>query len=267
EVYNFRMLRELKAKADSFGITEYPVHIKIDSGMKRLGFDSEDIEELAIILQSQSSLKVKSIFSHLAGSDDPLLDHFTLHQIEVFKYCAEILENSVGHKVLKHILNTGGIERFSQYQFDMVRLGIGLYGVPAYDKTSKLKNVSTLKSTILQIKEVDVDESIGYGRKGRLSKKARIATIPIGYADGLNRKLGNGVGALYVNGQRAPIVGNICMDLCMIDITDIDHVVEGGQVIVFGDDQPVAIIAEQLGTIPYEVITSISSRVKRVYYI
>ncbi|MGL4780097.1 MAG: bifunctional UDP-N-acetylmuramoyl-tripeptide:D-alanyl-D-alanine ligase/alanine racemase [Bacteroidales bacterium] len=267
EVYSFRMLRELKAKADSFGITEYPIHIKIDSGMKRLGFASEDIEELAVILQSQTSLKVKSVFSHLAGSDDPALDHFTLHQIEVFKYCAEILENSVGHKVLKHILNTGGIERFSQYQFDMVRLGIGLYGVPAYDKASKLKNVSTLKSTILQIKEVDVDESVGYGRMGRLAKKARIATIPIGYADGLNRKLGNGVGALYVNGQRAPIVGNICMDLCMIDITDIDHVVEGAQVIVFGDEQPVSVIAEQLGTIPYEVITSISSRVKRVYYI
>lgn len=267
EVYSFRMLRELKAKADSYGITEYPIHIKIDSGMKRLGFGAEDIEELAVLLQSQSSLKVKSVFSHLAGSDDPSLDHFTLHQIEVFKYCAEIIEKSVGHNILKHVLNTGGIERFSQYQFDMVRLGIGLYGVPAYEKNSKLKNVSTLKSTILQIKEVDVDESVGYGRKGRLSKKARIATIPIGYADGLNRKLGNGVGALYVNGQKAPIVGNICMDLCMIDITDIDHVVEGAQVIVFGDDQPVSLIAEQLGTIPYEIITSISSRVKRVYYI
>lgn len=267
EVYSFRILKELKAKADTYGITGYPVHLKIDTGMKRLGFTESEMEELAVFLQGQTSLMVKSVFSHLAGSEDPAFDDFTLQQIETFQRCAQLIENSVGHKVIKHILNTGGIERFPQYQMDMVRLGIGLYGVPASGKTTKLHNVSTLKSTILQIKEVEEDETVGYGRKGQLKKKARIATVPVGYADGLNRRLGNGVGALYVNGKPAPIVGNICMDLCMIDITDIEHVVEGTQVIVFGKEQPVSVLAAQIGTIPYEIITSVSSRVKRVYYI
>ncbi|MGL5318912.1 MAG: alanine racemase, partial [Bacteroidales bacterium] len=266
EVYNFRILKELKARADRYGITGYPIHIKIDTGMKRLGFTESEIEELSIYLQGQSSLMVKSVFSHLAGSEDPAHDEFTIRQIETFQCCAQTIEDSVGHKVMKHILNTGGIERFPQFQMDMVRLGIGLYGIPASEKNSKLRNVSTLKSTILQIKEVEEDETIGYGRRGQLKKKARIATVPVGYADGLNRRLGNGVGALYVNGKPAPIVGNICMDLCMIDITEIEHVVEGSQVVVFGKEQPVSVLAEKIGTIPYEIITSVSSRVKRIYY-
>lgn len=267
EVYSFRILKELKAKADIYGITGYPIHLKIDTGMKRLGFAESEMEELAVFLQGQTSLMVKSVFSHLAASEDPAFDDFTLKQIQSFERCSHLIEASVGHKVIKHILNTGGIERFPEYQMDMVRLGIGLYGISASESNVQLRNVSTLKSTILQIKEIEADETVGYGRKGKLEKKARIATVPIGYADGLDRRLGNGVGSVMVNGKSAPIVGNICMDLCMIDITGIEHVVEGSQVVVFGKEQPVSVLANKIGTIPYEIITSVSSRVKRIYYI
>lgn len=267
EVYNFRVLGELKQVADRYSNTEYPIHLKFDTGMNRLGFLESDLDELLPMLEQQRTLRVKSIFSHLAGSDDSALDSFTHQQIDCFNRLSSRVEEVCDHKVLRHILNTGGVERFPEEQMDMVRLGIGLYGIPAHKGETGLQNVMTLKSTILQIKEVAADQTVGYGRRGQLTRTSRIATIPIGYADGLDRRLGNGVGALFLRGAAAPIVGNVCMDLCMIDVTDIPEATEGDEVQLFGSEQSICSLAEQLDTIPYEVVTSISDRVKRVYFL
>ncbi|MDP4269183.1 MAG: bifunctional UDP-N-acetylmuramoyl-tripeptide:D-alanyl-D-alanine ligase/alanine racemase [Bacteroidota bacterium] len=264
EVYSFKLLKALIRAAEMQGISNYPVHIKIDSGMHRLGFLPEEMDELTDLLTAQTALKVRSVFSHLAGSDSESHNDYTLRQIERFTQCAERIEEAVGYKVLHHILNTAGIFRFPEHQKDMVRLGIGLYGVSSCGEEG-LRNVSTLKTTILQIKDIKAGETIGYGRKWTLTRDSRIGTIPIGYADGLDRHLSNGVGEVVVNGKRAPIVGNICMDITMIDLTDID-VQEGDTAIIFGEELTVQEIADKLGTIPYEIITSIATRVKRVYY-
>ena len=198
------------------------------------------------------------------GSDAEQFDSFTRRQIEAFERASQELQEAFPHKILRHVCNTAGIERYPGAQFDMVRLGIGLYGVDPF--TNKIiHNVSTLKTTILQIHDVPKEETVGYSRKGHLERDSRIAAIPIGYADGLNRKLGNGNAYCLVNGQKAPYVGNICMDVCMIDVTDIDCK-EGDKAVIFGDDLPVTVLAEILGTIPYEILTSVSNRVKRVYY-
>ena len=207
---------------------------------------------------------VRSVFSHLAGSDSYIFDDFTHQQIDKFTRAAQELENGLEHKVIKHILNSAGIERFTEYQMDMVRLGIGLYGVSPSGMKG-LRNVSTLKTTILQIQDVPAGDSIGYSRMSYVDRDSRIAIIPIGYADGLDRHLSNGGGEVLVNGHRCPIIGNICMDACMIDVTDIDAR-EGDTVIIFGDDLPVSEMADRLKTIPYEILTSISPRVKRIYY-
>jgi len=200
----------------------------------------------------------------LVGSDSARLDTFTHRQVDLFEKASSELQEGFNHKILRHICNTAGIERFPSAQFDMVRLGIGLYGIDPF--TNKiLNNVSTLKSTILQIHDVEADETVGYGRKGILHRKSRIAAIPIGYADGLDRHLGNGKGYCLVNGQKAFYVGNICMDVSMIDVTDIECK-EGDKVIIFGDSLPVTILSDLLDTIPYEILTSVSDRVKRVYY-
>ena len=264
EVYSFYLLESLVKEAEKEGISNFPVHIKLDTGMHRLGFMPEDMPRLIRTLKSQSALIPRSVFSHLAGSDETRLDGFTRQQIETFEKAAQELQKAFSHKILRHICNSAGIERFPGAQFDMVRLGIGLYGIDPASNTV-LHNVSSLYTTILQIKDVPQEETVGYGRKGVLARDSRIAAIPIGYADGLNRHLGNGRGYCLVNGQKAPYVGNICMDVCMIDITGIDCK-EGDRVEIFGDHLPVTVLSDTLGTIPYEVLTNVSTRVKRIYY-
>ena len=245
-------------------ITSYPVHIKIDTGMHRLGFQPAEIPQLCEQLKTQSGIIVRSVFSHLVGSDSSCFDDFTRRQLETFTQASHELEIRLEHKVIKHILNSAGIERFPEYQMDMVRLGIGLYGVSASGMKG-LRNISTLKTTILEILHVPAGDSIGYSRRSYVERDSRIATIPIGYADGLNRHFGNRKGEVVVRGKRCPIIGNICMDACMIDVTDTDAQ-EGDSVIIFGEELPVSELADKLQTIPYEILTSVSPRVKRVYY-
>lgn len=265
EVFSFGMLKSLIHAACHEGITDYPIHIKIDTGMHRLGFLPEEIPTLIEILKQQSALTPRSVFSHLAGSDSPQLDSFTKTQIERFNTAAEKLQEAFAHKILRHICNSAGAERFTEAQYDMVRLGIGLYGISPIGENSNLRPISTLKTIILQIHDVPASETVGYSRKGTLSRDSRIAALPIGYADGLNRKLGNSKGYCIINGKQAPYIGNICMDVCMVDVTDIDCC-EGDIVEIFGNNLPVTTIAEWLDTIPYEVLTSVSDRIKRVYY-
>ena len=264
EVYSFNLLNELIKAAEKEGVTNFPIHIKLDTGMHRLGFAPEDIPELIARLKRQTSVIPRSVFSHLVGSDSVQFDAFTRQQIETFEKASEELQAAFPHKILRHICNTAGIERYPGAQFDMVRLGLGLYGVNPFTN-QMIKNVSTLKTTILQIREVPQEDSVGYSRKGRLNRDSRIAALPIGYADGLNRRLGNGNAYCLVNGHKALYVGNICMDVCMIDVTDVDCK-EGDKVVIFGEGLPPTILADVLGTIPYEILTSVSNRVKRVYF-
>ncbi|MDR1524280.1 MAG: bifunctional UDP-N-acetylmuramoyl-tripeptide:D-alanyl-D-alanine ligase/alanine racemase [Tannerella sp.] len=265
EVYSFRMLDALIKEAMRRGFTSFPIHIKIDTGMHRLGFEPEDMPAICRRLKAQNGLVVRSVFSHLAGSDAPGFDDFTEKQVELYSRAASALEEGLGYTVLKHILNSAGIERFPAYQKDMVRLGISLYGVSASGTAGDLQCVCSLKTVILQIRHVPRGDSIGYGRKTVVERDSRIAVIPIGYADGLDRHLSNGNGETLVHGKRCPIVGNICMDACMIDVTDVDAN-EGDTVILFNAELTVDELAAKIGTIPYEILTSISPRVKRVYY-
>lgn len=264
EVYNFHLLDALIKAAEKEGITHFPIHVKLDTGMHRLGFEESDIPQLIKRLKNQNAVIPRSVFSHFVGSDAPQFDAFTRQQIERYERMSKELQEAFPHKMLRHICNTAGIERFPGAQFDMVRLGIGLYGVNPINNTL-IHNVSTLKTTILQIRDVVGEDTVGYSRKGHLVRPSRIAAIPIGYADGLNRHLGCGHAYCVVNGKKAPYVGNICMDVCMIDVTDIDCR-EGDLAIIFGDELPITVLSDILGTIPYEVLTSISARVKRVYY-
>lgn len=265
EVYSFRLLNAMIRETERRGIIAYPVHVKIDTGMHRLGFQPEEVVALCERLKTQSGVRVRSVFSHLVGSDSYVFDDFTHEQIEKFQHAAAALEEGLEHKVIKHILNTGGIERFTEYQMDMVRLGIGLYGVSASGMAG-LQTVSTLKTTILQIQHVPAGDSIGYSRRSYVDRDSRIAIIPIGYADGLDRHFSNGHGEVVVRGKRCPIIGNICMDACMVDVTDCDAE-EGDSVIVFGKELPVEELSDRLKTIPYEILTSVSPRVKRIYYL
>ncbi len=269
EIYNFRSLDMLE---ETIKINILPdnkpvkVHIKLDTGMHRLGFLPEDVDPLINRLAGNRAIYVQSVFSHLAASEDPSEDEFTRFQIGQFENMSAKFKKHLRHNIQMHILNSAGISRFPEAQFDMVRLGISLYGVPTVeDEKDKLENVSTLKSTISQIKTIKKGETVGYNRTAKAEKDMTIAIIPIGYADGLNRKLSNGKGKVYINGIAAPIVGNICMDMCMVDITGMDTR-EGNDVIIFGKEHPIAELAEAEETIPYEVLTSISRRVKRVYY-
>ncbi len=265
EIYSFKLLKAFSKEAEQLGIMHYPVHIKIDSGMHRLGFTFEDMPLLVNELSAMPSIRARSVFSHFAGSDETRFDDFSLCQIAIFKDCARIIQNVTPFPVMRHILNTAGISRFTDEQMEGVRLGLGLYGISPIGNEPGLRNVSTLKTTILQIKELDADQTVGYSRKGVLSRKSRIAALPIGYADGVDRHLGNGKGYVIINGRQAPYVGNICMDVCMVDVTDIDCQ-EGDKVEIFGDQLSVCVLAKWLDTIPYEILTSVSSRVKRVYY-
>lgn len=265
EVYSFALLEALIKAAEKEGITNFPVHLKLDTGMHRLGFDPEhDLPALIDRLQHQTALLPRSVFSHFVGSDSPDFDAFSAHQFELFDKASRQLQEAFPYKILRHICNSAGIERFPERHLDMVRLGLGLYGIDPIDNRV-LNNVTTLKTTILQIHEVSPEDTVGYSRRGHLTRKSRIAAIPIGYADGLDRHLGCGHCYCLVNGQKAPYVGNICMDVCMIDVTDIDCK-EGDTVEIFGDHLPVTVLSDVLGTIPYEVLTSVSERVKRVYF-
>ncbi|MDH8701195.1 alanine racemase [Dysgonomonadaceae bacterium PH5-43] len=264
EIYNINMLEAFVRESERRGILKYPVHIKLDTGMNRLGFTYNDIENIADKLNNRTGVEVKSMFSHLAGSDSLLFDSFTKQQIDTFKRNADRLESLLNYKPLRHILNSAGIERFPEAQFDMVRLGIGLYGISAKDN-EVLKPVASLKTRILQIRNVELGETVGYSRKGVIDKPSRIAILPIGYADGFDRRLGNGKGKVMLNGNVVSTIGNICMDISMLDVTNVEAN-EGDEVIIFGEDITITQLAEQLETIPYEILTSISPRVKRIYY-
>ncbi|MGL5957746.1 MAG: alanine racemase, partial [Phocaeicola sp.] len=264
EVYSFQLLEELIKTAEKTGTINVPIHIKLDTGMHRLGFSPKDIPKLIDRLHRQTSVMPRSIFSHLAGSDSTELDQFTQKQFRLFEASSQEFQAGFSHKILRHICNTSGIIRYPEAQYDMVRLGIGLYGIESF--TNKvIHHIGTLKTTILQIKELEKEETVGYGCKGTLNKNSRIAAIRIGYADGLDRRLGNRKGYCLVNGKKAPYIGNICMDVAMIDVTDI-ACKAGDKAIIFGDELPVTMIADTLDTIPYEILTSISDRVKRIYY-
>ncbi len=264
EIYNFHILEAFRKEAERQGVSNYPVHIKIDSGMHRLGFDPAEIDKLIADLTAQQTLMVRSVFSHLVGSEEAHFDDFTEQQVKCFLDCYAKFEQAFPYKIMKHILNSAGIERFAKYQFDMVRLGIGHYGISAIDNAN-LEEVCTLKTTILQTRSVKAGETVGYNRKGKIMRDSVIGVIPIGYADGYNRKLSNGVGRVLVNGYYAPIIGNVCMDITMIDLTGIPAN-EGDSVILFGKGLSVMEIAKSLETISYEVLTNISRRVKRVYF-
>lgn len=265
EVYSFRLLDALVKAAQKEGITGYPVHIKLDTGMHRLGFDPRcDMDELISRLKHQNAIIPRSVFSHFVGSDSDDFDNFSAMQFKLFDEGSKKLQSAFSHKILRHMDNSAGIEHFPERQMDMCRLGLGLYGIDSRDN-SILNTVSTLKSTILQIHRVPKEETVGYSRKGVLTRDSVIGAIPIGYADGLNRRLGCGHCYCLVNGQKAPYVGNICMDVAMIDLTGIDCK-EGDTVEIFGEHLPVTVLSDVLGTIPYEVLTSISNRVKRIYY-
>ncbi len=264
EIYSLSVLKNFESVIKKSGLKNYPIHLKLDTGMYRMGFVGSELDELIGYLKDNPHFYIRSVFSHLAGSDEEIHDDYTQSQINKFEVWTDKIRAEFPYQIDRHILNTSGIERFPKAQFEMVRLGIGLYGVSATNQ-NKLMNVSSLKTTISQIKWVDKDQTVGYSRKGKLNKKSRIGIIPIGYADGFNRKLSNGVGHVLVNGKTAPVVGNICMDMCMIDLTDIDAK-EGDAVTIFGDDYSLNKMAEQLDTIPYEILTTVSRRVKRIYF-
>ena len=265
EVYSFRLMDALIRAAEQQGVTGWPVHIKLDTGMHRLGFDPEkDMDELIRRLRSQNAIIPRSVFSHFVGSDSDDFDNFSAEQFRKFDEGSKKLQGAFSHKILRHMDNSAAIEHFPERQMDMCRLGLGLYGVDPRDNRI-LHTVSTLKTTILQLRHVPKEETVGYSRKGILTRDSVIAAIPIGYADGLNRHLGRGACYCLVNGKKAPYIGNICMDVAMIDVTDIDCQ-EGDMVEIFGEHLPVTVLSDVLETIPYEVLTSISSRVKKVYF-
>ncbi len=266
ELYSFGILNAFENYLLHSGISNYPVHIKLDTGMHRLGFEAGEIKELSLRLKLSGAFKIQSVFSHLAASDNKVHDNFTKLQADLFLKGCHAIEKNTSYPFIKHIANTSAIHRHKNLQLDMVRLGIGLYGVDSNEAIQQsLRNVSTLKTTVSQIKKIKSGESIGYSRKGIAEKDTVIATVRIGYADGYPRSLGNGVGKMNINGQLAPVIGNVCMDMTMLDITGI-KVKEGDDVIVFGEKLQVSQLAEWANTIAYEILTGISQRVKRVYY-
>lgn len=268
EIYSFRVLRMLEDALQKFSSdqTGIGVHLKIDTGMHRLGFDPSETEDLISHLKENPRIRISSVFSHLAGSDDIELDDFTRQQVDLFREVSDSIITAFDYPILRHISNTAGIGRFPDAQFDMVRLGIGLYGIsPVPAEQQNLLTVSTLKSSISQIKQVKANETVGYNRSWKAESDATIGIVPIGYADGLSRRLSNGRGHLMVNGHVVPIVGKVCMDMCMIDITGIPAR-EGDEVIIFGKEMPITRLAEEMESIPYEILTGISRRVKRIYF-
>lgn len=261
EVYSFKVLHELIAFLNGQSMS---IHLKLDTGMHRLGFEETEIEGLIATLLENPNLNIASMFTHLAGADEKTHDEFSSQQVDRFTHMAEKISTALNIQPLLHVLNTSGIMRFPDWQFDMVRLGIGLYGASPIAGLSKLRPVATLKTVISQIKRIPKGETIGYGRSGVADSDITLATIAIGYADGFNRAFSRGVGQVLIKGKRAPVIGNVCMDMTMVDVTGIDaH--EGDEVIVFGEGLPVDEVAAWINTIPYEILTNTSERVKRVF--
>lgn len=266
EIYSVKGLKAFLKIAEQKKLKHFPIHIKIDTGMHRLGFEEHNLEDLIQILKGNETVQIKSILSHMATSDDLNHDAFSKSQIALFEKLSTKIQTELNIKPIRHILNTSGITNYPEAQYDMVRLGIGLYGISNDEEEQKeLENVGTLKSVISQIRTIDKGESVGYGRRFIADRTTKVATIPIGYADGIRRSWGNGVGYVTINGKQAKIIGSICMDMLMVDVTDIDCK-EGNTVIVFGENPTVPFMAKQLNTIPYEILTSISQRVKRVFF-
>ena len=266
EIYSVKGLKAFLKIAEQKKLKHFPIHIKIDTGMHRLGFEEDNLEDLIQILKGNETVQIKSILSHMATSDDLNHDAFSKSQIALFEKLSTKIQTELNIKPIRHILNTSGITNYPEAQYDMVRLGIGLYGISNDEEEQKeLENVGTLKSVISQIRTIDKGESVGYGRRFIADRSTKVATIPIGYADGIRRSWGNGVGYVTINGKQAKIIGSICMDMLMVDVTDIDCK-EGNTVIVFGENPTVPFMAKQLNTIPYEILTSISQRVKRVFF-
>ena len=267
EIFSINIFQSFQSYLRRQGVQDYPIHLKLDTGMHRLGFQPAELDQLLMVLRSSGEMRVKSVFSHLVASEDHLSDAFTKEQGLVFSEACVKIESSLGYPFLKHIANTAAIARHPELQFDMVRLGIGLYGVsPGGGANPSLREASKLKTTIAQIKDVKAGESVGYGRKAILRKDSRIATIRLGYADGYPRSVGNGKGYVSIKGKPAPVVGNVCMDMTMVDISDIDDVNEGDLVLVFGPGLSISEVAKWADTIPYEIMTGISRRVRRVYF-
>ena len=263
EIYSLDLLKAFDEALAKHGIEKYPVHLKLNTGMNRSGLDAEELPDLVRFFETKRKVVLRSMFSHLAGSDEAKHDEYTLTQINRFIQMTGEVQSHFSYHIVRHILNSAGIERFPQYAFDMVRLGIGLHGISAAG--ALLQPVSSFKTYIAVIREVKADQTVGYGRKGGLSRDSRIAVIPVGYADGLDRHLSCGVGEVLIRGKRAAITGNICMDACMVDVTGLDVQV-GDEVEIFGKHIPVTELSDKLGTIPYEILTSVSHRVRRVYF-
>ena len=267
EIYSLELLQAFDSFLKTQGLQQYPIHIEIETGMNRLGFSINDIERLGTVLLSGPSFKVQTVFSHLAGSEEKEQDGFTTQQAEKFEIAAKQLQGKLGYDFIRHIANSAAAIRHPQLQMDMVRLGIGLYGVDSADTHQlNLQTVATLKSTVAQLKYLQPGESVSYNRKGMVNRDSVIATIRIGYADGYPRRLGNNIGKIWIKGKLAPIIGTVCMDMVMIDVTDIAGVKEGDDVIIFGRQLPVQQVSQWAGTIPYEIMTGVSQRVKRVYF-
>lgn len=267
EIYSFELLQSFDLFLQQEGLQQYPVHLEIETGMNRLGFAAGDTEKLADYLLSCPSFRVETVFSHLAASEEKANDDFTLTQYSVFNKATTKLEGKLGYSFIKHIANSAAAVRHPDLQLDMVRLGIGLYGIDsAASGLLNLQTVATLKSTIAQLKHLQEGDSVSYNRKGKVQKDALIATVRIGYADGFPRRLGNGIGKVMVRGRMVPVIGTVCMDMFMADVTDVPAVIEGDDVIIFGEPLPVQSVAEWAGTIPYEIMTGVSQRVKRVYF-
>ncbi len=267
EMYSFSIINAFSAYLQNAGLQQYPIHIKIDTGMHRLGFEEADLDLLSGLLGQTNRMAVKSVFSHLAASEAPQHDSFTHLQVQRFKTACARIRAATGYAFMQHIANSAAIFRFPQYQFDMVRLGIGLYGI---DSTAQnilnLQPVASLLTTVAQVRNLPKGESVGYGRRGKMPADGQIATIRIGYADGFSRRLGNGTGKVFINGQLAPVIGSVCMDMTMVDITGIADVHEGTTAEVFGTNLSIQQVAQWIETIPYEVMTGISQRVRREYY-
>ncbi len=263
-IYSEEIFESFRKVLQQNAVVRYPVHLKLDTGMHRLGFDpEEEIERLIEKLTGQEQMVVRSVFSHLAGANEEIHDEFTVGQVQQFLKSSSMITEKLHYKVFRHILNSAGIERFPQFQFEMVRLGIGLYGVSACNN-KQIKSISRLKTSVSQIRKIPAGQTVGYSRKGVIARDSEIAVLPIGYADGYDRRLSNGAGKVYIKGQVAPIIGNICMDMCMIDVTGL-QVSVGDEVELMGEHVLLSDIADSIGTIPYEILTGISQRVKRVY--
>ena len=266
EIYSFNIYNAFHAYLLRQGIKQHPIHIKINTGMNRLGFEHLDAVVLGKQLVERKTMVVQSAFSHLAASEDGSMDDYTAHQTYLFDGFCKTLKNILGYGFIKHVANSAAIFRHPDYQYNMVRLGIGLYGVDSASlPTVSLENVASLKTTVAQIRTIQAGETVGYNRRGTVDKESRIATIRIGYADGYSRRMGNGVGYVFVRNKKVPVIGNVCMDMTMIDVTDVPDIAEGDTVEVFGKNIRVEEVAKECNTIAYEILTGISQRVKRVY--